>query len=146
MPGDQDLRLEIRLVCHRPEISFYCPLIRVSTARRRRWMTVAIGPEAGGALAALLPRIDTNALVRASLSGVLSGLLTAAFIAVLTRGYRRFRPPRRIGYDVLSSKPIGQVSASARRRWPYRWLPNTRQATAASATPGRAMWRPPIPP
>jgi len=101
-------------------------------------------PEAGAALAALLPRIDTSALVRASLSGVLSGLLTAAFITVVTRGYRRLRPPRRVGYDILSSKPIGQVSTSARRRWPYRWLLNTRQAAAASATPGRAMWRPAI--
>src|SRR5215510_199881 len=40
-------------------------------------MRVVMHPEAGAALAALLPRIDTSALVRASLSGLLSGLLTA---------------------------------------------------------------------
>src|SRR5215469_12526068 len=74
-------------------------------------MRVAIRPEAGVALAAILPRVDTSALVFAALSGVLSGLLTAAFIAVITRGYRRLRPPRRVGYDVLSNRPIGQVSA-----------------------------------
>src|SRR5215469_9722000 len=107
-------------------------------------MRVAIRPEAGVALAALLPRVDTSALVFAALSGVLSGLLTAAFIAVITRGYRRLRPPRRVGYDVLSIRPIGQVSASAKRRWPHRSSPNTRQAAAASSTPGRAMWRPAI--
>ena len=66
-------------------------------------MRVLIRPEAGVAFAALLPRIDTSALVFASLSGVLSGLLTAAFITVVTRGYRRLRPPRRLGYVILSN-------------------------------------------
>ena len=101
-------------------------------------------PAASEVLAALLPRIDAGALIVGLLSGLLSGLLAAGFIAVVTGVYRRFRPARRVGYDVLSDKAIGQGSASARQEWPNRWSLNTRRPVAASSTPGRTMWRPAI--
>jgi ABC-type phosphate transport system substrate-binding protein len=99
---------------------------------------------AAGEVLALIPRIDTGALVVGLLSGLLSGLLAAGCIAVVAGVYRRFRPARLVGYDVLSDKPIGHGSASAMRRWPYLSMPNTRRLVAASSAPGRTMWRPAI--
>ena len=96
------------------------------------------------ALGALVPPINTGALVVGLLSGLLTGLLTAGLIAVVTQGYRRFRPPHRVGYEVLSDKSIGQGHASAGRGRPLGWLPRTRHAAAAPSTPSETMWLPAI--
>jgi ABC-type phosphate transport system substrate-binding protein len=107
-------------------------------------MSVAMQPVAGGALGTLIPQINTGALIVGLLSGLVTGLLTAGLIAVVTQGYRRFRPPHRIGYEVLSDKPIGQGRTAAARRGPLRWLPRTPSAAAAPAAPGGTMWVPAI--